>query len=146
MIRTTPRSTRTDTRFPYTTLVRSVRIVVCRPRQVGLAQTRQPETKASVLDKTVEILNGRLAALGCPPLIERRCAHTEAALSETIEALRRDGPEMILASAASAITDPADLAPASLARLVGPNQTFRLPVDTGKPHLPGRHSAHCRGA
>src|SRR3546814_3461363 len=83
MIRTTPRSTRTDTRFPYTTLVRSLRIAVFRPRQVGLAQTRQPETKARVLDKTVEILNGRLAALGCPPMIERRCAHTEAALGET---------------------------------------------------------------
>ena len=36
-----------------------------RPRPVGLIQTRLPGLKESVLDKTMEIMNGRLAALGC---------------------------------------------------------------------------------
>lgn len=115
-----------------------LRIAAFRPRQVGLAQTRQPETKVSVLDKTVEILNGRLAALGCPPLIERRCAHTEAALTETIEALRRDGAEMILASGASAITDRRDVVPASLVRAGGTVDHFGMPVDPGNLLMLGR--------
>jgi molybdenum cofactor cytidylyltransferase len=115
-----------------------LRIAAFRPRQIGLAQTKQPETKESVLDKTVEILNGRLAALGCPPLIERRCAHTEAALSETIEALRRDGAEMILASGASAITDRRDVVPASLVRLGGTIEHFGMPVDPGNLLMLGR--------
>lgn len=115
-----------------------LRIAAFRPRQIGLAQTKQPETKESVLDKTVEILNGRLAALSCPPLIERRCAHTEAALSETIEALRRDGAEMILASGASAITDRRDVVPASLVRLGGTVEHFGMPVDPGNLLMLGR--------
>lgn len=115
-----------------------LRIAAFRPRQVGLAQTKQPETKESVLDKTVEVLNGRLAALGCPPLIERRCAHTEAALTETIEALRRDGAEMILASGASAITDRRDVVPASLVRVGGTVEHFGMPVDPGNLLMLGR--------
>ncbi len=115
-----------------------LRIAAFRPRQVGLAQTSQPETKESVLDKTVEILNSRLAALGCPPLIERRCAHTEAALTETIEALQRDGAEMILASGASAITDRRDVVPASLVRAGGTVEHFGMPVDPGNLLMLGR--------
>src|SRR3546814_7703541 len=36
MIRRPPRSTRTDTRFPYTTLFRSVRIAYAEPRRLGV--------------------------------------------------------------------------------------------------------------
>lgn len=115
-----------------------LRVAQFRPRQIGLAQTRQPSTKDSVLDKTVESLNGRLAALGCPPVLERRCAHDEAALTETIEALRRDGAEMVLASGASAITDRRDVIPASLERLGGTVEHFGMPVDPGNLLLLGK--------
>lgn len=115
-----------------------LRVAQFRPRQIGLAQTRQPSTKDSVLDKTVESLNGRLAALGCPPVLERRCAHNEAALTEAIEALRRDGAEMVLASGASAITDRRDVIPASLERLGGTVEHFGMPVDPGNLLLLGK--------
>jgi molybdenum cofactor cytidylyltransferase len=115
-----------------------LRIAAFRPRQFGLAQTRLPGTKESVLDKTVESLNGRLATLGCPPVIERRCAHDEGELAEAIEALRREGADIVLASGASAITDRRDVVPASLERVGGRVEHFGMPVDPGNLLLLGR--------
>ena len=115
-----------------------LRVAAFQPRQVGLVQTRLPGTKPGVLDKTVEILNLRLAALGCPPVVERRCDHGEAPLAETIAALRRDGVEMILVSGASAITDRRDVIPAALTRLGGTVEHLGMPVDPGNLLMLGR--------
>lgn len=115
-----------------------IRVAAFRPRQFGLVQTRLPGTKESVLDKTVEVLNGRLAALRCPPVIERRCAHDEAELCENIDALRREGAEIVLASGASAISDRRDVIPAALERLGGAVEHFGMPVDPGNLLLLGR--------
>src|SRR5215831_8239121 len=49
-----------------------VRVAAFRPRPIGLIQTRLPGVKESVLDKTVEVMNARLAALGCAPAHELR--------------------------------------------------------------------------
>ena len=115
-----------------------LRVASFRARPIGLVQTRLPGTKPGVLDKTVEILNGRLAALGCPPVRERRCDHAEAALAAEIEALRAEGAEMILVSGASAITDRRDVVPAALTRLGGTVEHFGMPVDPGNLLLLGR--------
>src|SRR3546814_20605409 len=42
MKRRQPRSTRTDTRFPYTTLIRSIHDNPCRDRRCGRASARYP--------------------------------------------------------------------------------------------------------
>ena len=71
-----------------------VRVAAFRPRTIGLVQTRLPGIKESVLDKTVDVINGRLAALDCPPVDESRCAHDTAALAAAIEDMRGRGCEM----------------------------------------------------
>ena len=63
---------------------RLLRVAAFRPRRVGLIQTRLPGIKESVLDKTVAVINGRLAALGCPPASDSRCDHDAAALAADI--------------------------------------------------------------
>ena len=115
-----------------------LRVAAIRARPIDLVQTRLPGTKPSVLDKTIEIMNGRLAALGVPPVRELRCDHTEAALVAAIEKLRQDGAEMILVSGASAITDRRDVVPAALTRLGGTVEHFGMPVDPGNLLLLGR--------
>src|SRR5262249_14694134 len=73
-----------------------VQVAPFRARAVGLIQTRLPGLKESVLDKTVDVINGRLAALGCPPAGELRCAHDSAALAAAIADVRGRGVEMVL--------------------------------------------------
>ena len=115
-----------------------LQVAALRPRQVGLVQTTLPGLKPSLLDKTVESIDGRLAALGCPPAIERRCAHDEAALAAAIADIRAAGAAMILVSGASAITDRRDVVPAALTRLGGTVEHLGMPVDPGNLLMLGR--------
>jgi len=89
-----------------------VRIAPFRARPVGLIQTRLPGMKESVLDKTLEIMNGRLAVLGAPPAAERRCDHRVEALT-------------------GAIADRRDVIPAAIERAGGRIEHFGMPVDPG---------------
>jgi molybdenum cofactor cytidylyltransferase len=97
-----------------------------------------PGLKPSLLDKTVESINLRLAALGCPPVIERRCAHDEAALAAAIAEIRTARVALILISGASAITDRRDVVPAALTRVGGTVEHLGMPVDPGNLLMLGR--------
>jgi molybdenum cofactor cytidylyltransferase len=115
-----------------------VRVAAFRSRSVGLIQTRLPGIKESVLDKTVGVINARLAALGCPPANESRCPHDTAALAAAIADMRRLGTEMVLIAGASAITDRRDVIPAAIERAGGRVDHFGMPVDPGNLLLLGR--------
>jgi len=115
-----------------------VRVAAFRPRSVGLIQTRLPGIKESVLDKTADVINGRLAALGCPPVSESRCLHDIAASAAAIADMRKRGSEMVLIAGASAITDRRDVIPAAIERAGGRVDHFGMPVDPGNLLLLGR--------
>jgi len=115
-----------------------LRVAAFRPRPVGLIQTRLPGIKESVLEKTLEVMNGRLAALGCPPAAESRCAHETAALAAAIAEMRGRDMEMVLIAGASAITDRRDVIPAAIERAGGQVDHFGMPVDPGNLLLLGR--------
>ncbi len=115
-----------------------VRVAAFRPRSVGLIQTRLPGIKESVLDKTIAVINGRLADLGCPPAGELRCAHDSAALATAIADMRARGSEMVLIAGASAITDRRDVIPAAIELAGGRVDHFGMPVDPGNLLLLGR--------
>jgi molybdenum cofactor cytidylyltransferase len=114
------------------------RVATFRARAIGLIQTRLPGVKESVLDKTLEVLNGRLARLSCPPAMELRCDHDPAALAGLIADLRSRGAEMVLIAGASAITDRRDVIPAAIERAGGRIDHFGMPVDPGNLLLLGR--------
>ena len=88
-----------------------IRIAGFRSRPVALIQTRLPGLKESVLDKTLEIMNGRLASLGAGPATEVRCGHTVEAVTQAIADAKSAGAEMILIAGASAIADRRDVIP-----------------------------------
>ncbi len=116
-----------------------VRVAALRPRRVGLIQTRLAGMKESIFDKTTEVINARLAALGCPPAVERRCAHEEVALAPEIRALLDEGVELVMIVGASAITDRRDVIPAAVEAAGGTVEHLGMPVDPGNLLLLGRH-------
>ncbi|MBX6322054.1 MAG: molybdopterin-binding protein, partial [Rhodospirillaceae bacterium] len=118
-----------------------VRVSALRPRRVGLIQTRLAGMKESIFDKTTEVINARLAALGCPPAIERRCDHEEAAVARDIRAMLEAGAELLMIVGASAITDRRDVIPAAVEAAGGTVEHLGMPVDPGNLLLLGRHGA-----
>ncbi len=102
-----------------------------RPRSVGLVQTDLPGTKVSVLDKTRDVMNQRLARLDCDAVVERRCPHDSAAVAEALGKLAAEGCEILLMSGASAIVDRRDVLPAALEAAGGKVTQFGMPVDPG---------------
>lgn len=108
-----------------------IRVAELRPRQLGLIQTTLPGLKPSLLDKTRDAVDARLSALDCPPVVERRVAHTAEAVSGAIDALRGEGCRFLLVSGASAIVDRRDVVPAGIEAAGGTIDHFGMPVDPG---------------
>ena len=115
-----------------------IRIAGFRSRPVALIQTRLPGLKESILDKTLEIMNGRLASLGTGPATDVRCGHTVEAVTQAIADAKAGGAEMILIAGASAIADRRDVIPAGIERAGGTIEHFGMPVDPGNLLLLGR--------
>ena len=81
---------------------------------VGLIQTRLPGTQGErARQDPSRSTNARLAALGCPPVVERRCAHRDRRAHRRHRGRWR-GAEMLLIAGASAITDRRDVIPAAI--------------------------------
>jgi molybdenum cofactor cytidylyltransferase len=108
-----------------------VRVAPLRARRAGLVQTSLPGMKESILDKTKQAVDARLAALDCPAADEIRCGHVEAAVADAITALIARGAEIVLVSGASAIVDRRDVVPAAITLAGGAVDHFGMPVDPG---------------
>lgn len=113
----------------------AIRLVPLVARRVALIQTRLSGTRDKVLDKTTDVIGGRLAGLGSILASEVRCDHTEAALTAAITA--HTDHDMILISGASAIVDRRDVVPAALVAAGGQVDHFGMPVDPGNLLLAG---------
>lgn len=108
-----------------------IRVAPFRRRDAALIQTTLPGLKASVLDKTVAIVRGRLEALGSRLMGESRCAHDVTALQLAIDDAVRNGANLVLIAGASAITDRRDVVPAAIEASGGRIDHFGMPVDPG---------------
>jgi molybdenum cofactor cytidylyltransferase len=101
------------------------------PRSVGLVQTRLPGLKESILDKTRQVTESRLAALGCRLVFEERCAHATSELASMIRDTLGHGIDILLIHGASAILDRRDVIPAAIVAAGGRIDHFGMPVDPG---------------
>ncbi|MCP5149556.1 MAG: NTP transferase domain-containing protein [Ectothiorhodospiraceae bacterium] len=98
---------------------------------VALVQTRLPDTRESVLDKTTRVLRQRVESLEGVLLAEIRCDHEAPAVADAVRALRAQGAEMVLVAGASAIVDRRDVVPAGIEAAGGAIEHFGMPVDPG---------------
>src|SRR5436305_5069205 len=108
-----------------------LRVAAFVPRDIALIQTRLPGFKESILDKTRQVTEQRLAALGCRLVAEERCAHTVAELAPRIAAAAAQGADLVCGHGASVIVDRRDVIPEAVIAAGGRVEHFGMPVDPG---------------
>jgi molybdenum cofactor cytidylyltransferase len=106
-----------------------LRVAAYRAKSAGLIQTRLPGTKERLLDKAVEGLSQRVAALGGALTRELRCDHDEAAVAAALGELA--DLDLVLVLGASATVDRRDVVPAAIERAGGAVEHLGMPVDPG---------------
>ncbi len=102
-----------------------------RRMEARLIQTLLPATPPKVLDKTVSVLQERMARLGGALLSDNRCPHEVGALAAAMAEARRQGFDLLLVIGASATTDRRDVIPMALEAAGGRVLRFGMPVDPG---------------
>ena len=118
-----------------------VRVASLKSKPIGLVLTRLPNTKESILNKSLEITRNRLTHLGSNLAGEIRCDHTEGAVAAAIGDLLKQGCNPILIFGASANVDRRDVVPAGMIRAGGNIDHFGMPVAPGNLMLLGHHGA-----
>jgi molybdenum cofactor cytidylyltransferase len=108
-----------------------LRVAAFRALSVALVQTRLPGFKESILEKTRQVTEQRLAALGCRLVSEERCDHSVADLAPRIAAAVAQRADMVLVHGASVIVDRRDVIPEAVSAAGGQVDHFGMPVDPG---------------
>lgn len=106
------------------------------PRRVGVIATRLPSLKPSVMDKTIRVLENRLAASRSAVSGEVRTEHAAPAIAAGIAELL-PASDIVLVFGASAICDIDDIIPTAIRSLGGTIVHFGMPVDPGNLMLLG---------
>jgi molybdenum cofactor cytidylyltransferase len=102
-----------------------------RAKRVAVISTVLPGLKPSIITKTVQVLEKRLAKAGAIIVADVQCAHDEQALNDALKAIGTHHTELVIIFGASAITDRRDVIPAALEGLGGTIVQFGMPVDPG---------------
>lgn len=97
----------------------------------ALIQTRLPDTKASVLEKTVATTRGRAQAIGAELAWDTVVPHDEAAVARAIAEAKARRISLLFIMGASAIQDRHDIIPSAIVSAGGRIDHFGMPVDPG---------------
>jgi molybdenum cofactor cytidylyltransferase len=114
-----------------------IRVAPYKVRKLGVVSTLLPGLAPKVVEKTVRVLNDRIAPSGASIIAERQVPHDQTALSKAIDEVLREGAEMVIVFGASAIADRRDVIPAALEAVGGTIEHFGMPVDPGNLMLIG---------
>ena len=107
-----------------------VSIVPYKPLRVAVVSTLLPGLKPAVVDKTVRILERRIAPAGATLVADERVEHATDALAPVLKRLTADA-HLTIVFGASAITDRRDVIPAAIEQAGGRVDHFGMPVDPG---------------
>jgi len=108
-----------------------VRVAPYRIRKVGVISTVLPGLAGKVIDKTLRVMQERLAPAGAEIVAERRVPHEIASLARALNDVLCAGAELAIVFGASAIADRRDVIPAAVEAVGGTIEHFGMPVDPG---------------
>jgi molybdenum cofactor cytidylyltransferase len=115
-----------------------IRIAPYELRKIGVISTQLPGLADKVIEKTIKVTRERLAPAGAEIVAERRVPHEEAALAQALDAVLKEGAELVVIFGASAIADRRDVIPSAIEKVGGAVEHFGMPVDPGNLLLLGR--------
>ena len=110
---------------------KTLKIVPYKPYKIGVISTQLPSLKESVITKTLKNLEFRLRGTDAAIKWDLRVPHAIDEITKNLEYLYQEQAELIIIFGASAITDCADIIPASIEKSGGEILRFGLPVDPG---------------
>jgi molybdenum cofactor cytidylyltransferase len=108
-----------------------IKVAAYRIGKVGVVSTLLPGLAGKVVDKTLKVMEERLAPTGAAIIAERRVPHEQAALAKAIDEVLKQGAELVIVFGASAIADRRDVIPAAVETIGGRIEHFGMPVDPG---------------
>jgi len=108
-----------------------VTIAPLRPKRAGLLSTTLPGVPDEVYARGAKSQEQRMAYLGGSITRELRVPHETKAIAAGIDAFLRDGVDLILVLAASAIVDRDDVVPSAIRAVGGAVDHLGMPVDPG---------------
>jgi molybdenum cofactor cytidylyltransferase len=114
-----------------------IRVAPYRIRKVGVVSTVLPGLAGKVVDKTLKVMEARLAPAGASIIAERRVPHEQSVLAKAIDDVLKQGSELVIVFGASAIADRRDVIPAAVEAIGGRIEHFGMPVDPGNLLLVG---------
>jgi molybdenum cofactor cytidylyltransferase len=109
----------------------TLRIAPYRFRRVGVVSTMMASLKPSIVDKTLQVLQRRLAPAEAAVVAEARVPHDVAALREALQEPAIRDTELMVVFGASAIADRRDVIPRAIEEAGGRIEHFGMPVDPG---------------
>ncbi len=115
-----------------------VRLAPYTLRKIGVISTRLPGLAEKIIDKTIKVTKDRLAPAGAEIVSEQRVQHDEAELARALDAVLKQGVELVVIFGASAIADRRDVIPRAIEQTGGAIEHFGMPVDPGNLMLVGR--------
>jgi molybdenum cofactor cytidylyltransferase len=115
-----------------------MRVAPYRVSKVGIVSTLLPGLAPKVIEKTLQVTAERLAPAGARIIAEKRVAHDERDVAQAIDAMFKQGAELVIVFGASAIADRRDVIPAAIERVKGRVEHFGMPVDPGNLMLIGQ--------
>lgn len=117
-------------------LSQTIKLHAFSPKRIGMISTMVASLKSSVMDKTRDNLERRLALSGSSIVEELRVDHDAKAIADAIDVLSPKS-DLLIIFGASAISDIADCIPQAIENSGGEIIRFGMPVDPGNLMLLG---------
>ena len=107
------------------------KILPFQKKNIHLIQTTNQNTRAKVLEKTLEVTKDRLLSCGNNLIVEKKCSHEIKSICEHLKKSVNEDADIILIFGTSAISDINDIIPQSILEINGTILRLGMPVEPG---------------
>ena len=107
------------------------KILPFQKKNIHLIQTTNQNTRAKILEKTLEVTKDRLSSCGNNKIVEKKCSHEIKSICEQLKKSVNEDADIILIFGTSAISDINDIIPQSILEINGRILRLGMPVEPG---------------